>query len=156
VFAKELGLESLQAEATAQFLCCSRNEALHCPRIPIIKYLYEKSITDSEIKQQVIDRLLEIFLDPAFGDHKFIGDALCCNVAFSQDFSTALKAHHQIKYPLNCMVRSNRGACSVHFIGRDAAPTPKKPARKRASPTSGGKGEKKAKTDDKVTSDAED
>jgi hypothetical protein len=119
--------------------------------------LYEKSIDESNIKPLVVDKLLQIYLDPYFDDHKFMGTALSCNTAFAEDFSTALKAHSQITNASQCAVKQERKLCYIHN-SETATPPPKKQTRKRAPLGSGDKRLKKNKADDRtpgLKSDAE-
>jgi hypothetical protein len=110
LFAKKLGLASLEEAAVWQYGHCCKKAALHRPRIEIIRFLYEESNNNSEIKPLAVDRLLQIFLDPKFDDHKFMGTALSCNPAFAEDFSTALKAHPTLKSKAPRSVLSNKSA----------------------------------------------
>ena len=147
LFAKKLGLASLQDDAVWQYGHCCKKPALHRPRIQIIKFLYEKSNDESNIKSLVVDKLLQIFLDPYFDDHKFMGTALSCNPAFAEDFSTALKAHSQITNASQCTIRQDRKLCYIHNA-ETATPPPKKQTRRRSTPCSGDQRLKKNKAED--------
>jgi hypothetical protein len=145
LFAKKLGLASLEEDAVWQYGHCCKNAALHRPRIEVIKFLYENSINDSKIKLLVVEKLLQIYLDPYFDDHKFMGTALSCNPAFAEDFSTSLKAHSQITNASQCGVKQERKPCYIH---NSETATPPSKTRKRAPPGSGDKRLKKNKAVD--------
>jgi hypothetical protein len=147
LFAKKLELTSLQDDAVWQYGHWCKKAALHRPRIEIIKFLYEKSIDESNIKPLVVYKLLQIYLDPSFDDHKFMGTALSCNPAFAEDFSTALKPHSQITNASQCAIRQDRKLCYIH-VAETATPPPKKQTRKRSTPGSGDQRLKKNKAGD--------
>jgi hypothetical protein len=110
-------------------------------------FLYEKAIDESNIKPLVVYKLLQIYLDPSFGDHKFMGTALSCNPAFAEDFSTALKTHSQITNASQCAVRQDRKLCYIH-VAETATPPSKKQTRKRSAPGSRDRSLKKNKAGD--------
>jgi len=147
LFAKKFGLTDLQEEAAEQYLLCTEQEVLRRPRLEVIKFLYEKSSTDSSIRPLLVERIIEMYLGTGFDNHKFMGEALSCNAAFAQDFSSALNLHHQIKDPFKCTIKLNGKICSIHLVS-PSTPTPKKQTRKRPTPGSGDKRLKKNKADD--------
>ncbi len=106
-FADDIDLDELANEALVLYKACSE---LTLPCSEEIELIYENTLEESPLRENVLHTLVEESFDRGPKDFELFRDFIACNEEFAREFSKALKEHNGLATAKDCLFQS----CKIH------------------------------------------